>query len=195
MLDTNKLNAKDLINVGVYTALCFVVLFAVGMTGLIPVMMVVLPFLTAFVVAIPFMLYMTKVKKFGMLTITGIIFGLLFTLTGHYWWTIIAGFAGGFIGDLLVKSGDYKSKNKGILAYICVTVVQLSAYAPLFFDRENQFKALREGYGDAYADTLASLTPHWVFYVAVVTMILGGYFGSLFGIKILKKHFEKAGIV
>ena len=38
-----KINAKDLINVGIFTAIYFVVFFACGMLGYIPIFMVALP--------------------------------------------------------------------------------------------------------------------------------------------------------
>nr|WP_312701830.1 MptD family putative ECF transporter S component [Sedimentibacter sp.] len=74
----NKLNAKDLINIGIFTAIYFVLFFATGMTGYIPVMLIFLPLLCPLVTGIPFMLFLTKVKTFGMVTIMGTILGLLF---------------------------------------------------------------------------------------------------------------------
>ena len=81
----NKLGAKDLINVGIFTAIYFVIFFACGMLGYIPIFMAALPLLIAVVGGIPFMLYLTKVNKFGMVTITGIIVSLLMFATGHGW--------------------------------------------------------------------------------------------------------------
>lgn len=42
MENNNRLNAKDLINVGIYTAICAVICCAIAMTGVIPIMMVLL---------------------------------------------------------------------------------------------------------------------------------------------------------
>lgn len=42
MENNNRLNAKDLINVGIYTTICAVLCTAVAMTGVIPIMMVLL---------------------------------------------------------------------------------------------------------------------------------------------------------
>ena len=36
-MDNNRLNAKDLINVGIYTAICAVICCIVAMTGIIPI--------------------------------------------------------------------------------------------------------------------------------------------------------------
>ena len=39
MKDTNKLNGKDLINIGIFTAIYFVIIMALAMLGFIPIFM------------------------------------------------------------------------------------------------------------------------------------------------------------
>jgi energy-coupling factor transport system substrate-specific component len=112
-----KLQPKDLITIGIFTALYFVVFFASGMLGYIPVFMVLIPFICPLLSGIPFMLYLTKVKKFGMITITGLICGVLMLITGMSWQGIISGVTFGFIADLILKSCRYKSARRTILAY------------------------------------------------------------------------------
>ncbi len=80
-----RLNAKDFINIGLFTALYFLLFFATGMIGYIPVFMLLLPVLCPFVAGIAFMLYLTRVNKFGMVTLMGTLLGLLMMLTGHTW--------------------------------------------------------------------------------------------------------------
>lgn len=50
-----------------------------------PVIYPLLLFVWPFVCGIPMMLYYTKIQKFGMLTITGVIYGLFFFLIGYTW--------------------------------------------------------------------------------------------------------------
>ena len=49
--------------------------------------------------------------------------------------------------------------------------------------------------GDQYANTLQSLMPSWMLYVGFALLFVGGILGALLGHKMLKKHFERAGIV
>ena len=79
---SNKLQAKDLINVGIFTAIYFVIFFAGMMLGYIPIFIPLLGLVCPILCGIPFMLYLTKVKKFGMMSLTGIILGLLNVLIG-----------------------------------------------------------------------------------------------------------------
>ena len=67
-----KLDGKDLINVGVFTAIYFVIIFTVAMLGMIPVFLVLLSVLVPIVGGIIFELFLTKVKKFGMVWIMAI---------------------------------------------------------------------------------------------------------------------------
>ena len=75
-MEKNKLQAKDLINVGIFTAIYFVLFFAGMMLGYIPIFIPLLGLVCPIICGIPFMLYLTKVKKFGMVTLSGIILGL-----------------------------------------------------------------------------------------------------------------------
>ena len=85
MENTNKLTGKDLINVGIYSAMTLVIFFVVGLLTALPVVYPFLFVIWPIVCGIPMMLYYTKIKKFGMLTITGIIGGIFFYLIGYGW--------------------------------------------------------------------------------------------------------------
>ena len=65
----NKLVGKDLINVGIYSAMTLVVFFIFGLLTTIPVVYPILLFVLPFVCGIPMMLYYTKIQKFGMRSI------------------------------------------------------------------------------------------------------------------------------
>ncbi len=190
----NKLNAKNLITVGIFTALYFVLFFATGMIGYIPVMMLFLPLLCPLVTGIPFMLFLTKVKAFGMVTIMGTILGILMFITGHPWPILVLGFLCGLISDFILKSGNYKGWKTSVIGYAVFSEWVMGAVLALFFMRDSYFAQIRAGYGDTYADALLSLTPGWVFYVMIVLVGVGAVAGAFLGRTVLKKHFKRAGI-
>ena len=79
---SNKLQAKDLINLGLFTVLYFVIGCCVAIpVGFVPIFLPILGALWSLITGIPFMLFLTRVKKFGMVTIMGILSGLLMGLT------------------------------------------------------------------------------------------------------------------
>lgn len=79
----NRLNGKDLMNVGIFTAINAIVgvLIAVAI-GLTPIGFMLIPFVAAIILGIPMMLYFTKIKKFGMILILEIVNGVVLLLTG-----------------------------------------------------------------------------------------------------------------
>ena len=115
---SNKLQAKDLINIGLFTVLYFVIGCCVAIPiGFVPVFLPILGALWTLITGIPFMLFATRVKKFGMVTMLAILSGLLMGLTGMGFWGVPVGIISGLLGDLIMKSGEYKSASKTILGY------------------------------------------------------------------------------
>ena len=84
----NKLQAKDLINLGLFTVLYFVLGCCVAIPiGFVPIFLPILGALWTLITGIPFMLFLTRVKKFGMVTLMAILSGLLMGLTGMGYWS------------------------------------------------------------------------------------------------------------
>ncbi|MDK8252794.1 MptD family putative ECF transporter S component, partial [Enterococcus faecalis] len=69
----NKLKGKDLITIGIYTAIYFVINFAFMVAGMIPVMWILMSALIALFTGIPYMMICNKVKKPGAILIMGTI--------------------------------------------------------------------------------------------------------------------------
>ena len=108
-MESKKLKAKDLINVGIYTAIYIVIFFVVGMLNAIPVLYPFLYILIPLISGIPFMLFLTKTGKFGAATIMGTLVSVLCFLMGQSWISIPFGIVFGFLADLIFKAGEYKS--------------------------------------------------------------------------------------
>lgn len=119
MENTKKLTGKDLINVGIYTAMTLVIFFVVGLLTALPVVYPFLFIIWPIVCGIPMMLYYTKIQKFGMLTITGIIGGIFFYLIGYGWIGLLGWVLGGILSDVVLKIGGYQKFKVTVLSYAC----------------------------------------------------------------------------
>lgn len=196
-MNNKKLQGKDLINIGIYTAIYFVLCCVAAFTGYIPIFLPLLTVIVPIVCGIPFMLYVTKIKKFGMLTISGLIIGIGMFITGMGYFTIFTGVLGGLIADLLLKSGEYKSKNKAVLACSAFHLWLIGNFLPFYLTRKSYFATMDASgnYVSGYTDELAKLLPYWMLPVLLVASLVCGYIGGVIGNKLLKKHFKKAGIV
>ncbi|MGL6200674.1 MAG: MptD family putative ECF transporter S component [Lachnospiraceae bacterium] len=191
----NKLQGKDFINIGIFTAIYFIIIFAAAMVGLIPIFVPLISVTVPIIGGIPMMLYFSKIKKFGMLTITGLLVGLLMLITGMGYWCILTGLIFGLIADLMLKSSDYKSAKKEVLTHGVFSMWVIGAFIPIVVTRDAYYQNLIPGYGQEYADTLMSYMPDWILPVLLAAALISGLLGGLLGRKIFQKHFKKAGIV
>lgn len=192
-MDSNKLNAKDLINVGIYTAICAVLVCAVAMTGIIPIMMVLLVVFVPIITGIPYMMFLTKVNKFGMILIMNILMGIFMWVTGMSYYALIVGTISGLIAELIYRAGSYKSKKMGILAFAIAGIHCWANYFGIFFNSDAYFST-RQNFGQDYIDSVTKMLPIWMCPVLLVVNIVFGIIGGWIGAKVLRKHFEKAGI-
>ena len=191
-----KLTVKDLISVGLFSVIYFIGFMISGILGYIPVCVVILPLLTGILGGIPFVLLAIKQQKFGAVTLLGLIAGLLSFLMGQTWMSIPFGLVFGLIADLIMKSGDFKSWSKNLLAYSVFSLWTIGTMLPMWIMRDSYFAAYRNnGATDAYIDAVMKLTPTYMLAVIAVLALVGGFLGACLGKMVLKKHFKKAGIV
>ncbi|MFQ8689186.1 MAG: MptD family putative ECF transporter S component [Blautia sp.] len=191
----NKLQSKDLINIGIFAAIYFAVVFAVSMLGVIPIFIPLLDMLVPLIGGIPMMLYFSKIKKFGMLTISGLLEGILMLLTRMGYWCILTGTVFGLIADLMLKHSGYKSTKMEILAHGVFSIWVFGAFIPIVITRDNYYEKLIPTFGQEYADTLMGYIRDWILPVMAMAAFVAGIIGAWIGRKIFKKHFERAGIV
>lgn len=192
---SNKLEAKDLINVGIFSAIYFVMFFIAGMTGFIPIFTVLYPCVLAILGGIPFILFLTKVKKFGMITLMGIIMGLITFAMGQGWYVIIFGIVCGLFSDLIIKAGEYKSWKNMLASYCVFSIWVIGSMLPMWLMRETYFEHVRATQGDTYAEAVLGLLTNWMIPVIVLAVIVCAIIGAYIGKGVLKKHFKRAGIV
>lgn len=189
-----KLKGKDLINVGIYAAIYCVVTMMAAMLGYIPIMIPMLAIICPLVGSIPMMLFMTKVKKFGMVTLMGTIIGLFLWLTGMGYWPAIFGLVCGFLADLLDKSGNYKSAVKTVIGNGILHITLFANMIPLYVNIDGYFST-RQEFGQEYITSLTNIMQPWTAPVLLIGSFVAGVIGAVIGRKLLKKHFAKAGIV
>lgn len=191
----NKLQTKDLINLGLFTVLYFVLGCCVAIPiGFVPIFLPILGALWTLITGIPFMLFLTRVKKFGLVTLMGILSGLLMGLTGMGYWGVPLGLVFGFLGDMILKSGDYKSAKKGLIGYAVFSLWMVGTYVPMYFMVEASWKSFADSFGDEYADKVMAVMPTWSIVLVIAGIFVCALIGGVIGQKLLKKHFEKAGI-
>ncbi len=191
----NKLQGKEFINIGVFTVIYFVLTSAVAMLGVIPIFIPLLCVFVPLIGGVPMMLYFSKIKKFGMLTITGLLDGILLLLTGMGYWCILTGLVFGLFADLILKTSSYKKAIAEIIAHGVFSISVIGAFMPIILTRDSYYQTLIAYGKQKYADALMSYMPNWILPVLLIGAFIAGILGGLIGRRIFKKHFERAGIV
>lgn len=199
MKTTNKLTVPDLISIGVFTALYFVLVTIATFSSAVifpGFNNVVLPAFCALISGCVYMLLAAKLQKFGGIAVMGIVMGLFFMTSGHF----IISFAGnivmGIVADLVAKAGNYKSK-KGLLAsYVLFSYGLFGPVIPMWFMKDAYVANLEaRGKEAAYIEELFANINMGTFAIAVIATLICALIGGWFGQKMIKKHFVKAGIV
>jgi energy-coupling factor transport system substrate-specific component len=191
-----KFGIRDLVNAGVFSLLVVMATWVGGMIGFVPVAMPLVPFACGIVSGPVFMLYSTKIDKFGMILIMGLVFGLVFSMSGHGAITFPLIVIFSLLAEYIMKKGSYKSIKHARLSYMVFMLFGAANLLPMYIARDAYIESMiAGGYGVEYTDKLMSVMPMWSFFPVVILGMLGGYIGCTIGIKILNKHFKKAGMV
>ncbi len=195
---STKLTVPDLISVGVFTALYFVlVTVATFACALLPgVGNILLPSVAALICGSVYMLLAAKLQKFGGVTIMGLVMGLFFFVSGHFVLSFAANIVCGVAADLIARAGKYKSKKLLLASYVVFCYGLTGPILPLWFMKDAYLANLTaRGKDAAYIDTLFAPINSGSFVLSMAAILVCGLLGGLFGQRMMKKHFEKAGIV
>lgn len=191
---SNRIGGKDLINVGIFTAIIFIITMLVMPIGFIPILMPLYCVLIPLIGGIPWMLFVTKVRKFGMILIMGILLGLCLMLTGMGWYAIPICIASSLAAEFIVKAGRYKSAKMDVIAHGIFCIWLFGSYIPLIF-MADAYWASNADYGEEFISTAKSIFQIWTAPALIICCVAFGIIGGILGLKVMKKHFLKAGIV
>ena len=191
----SKIDVKDLINIGLFTAVYFIFIAPPGILGIIPIFMLLLPAMIALVGGIPVMLLITKTQKFGALTICGVVVSLLLAIMGHPWMALILSVPVIVIADMVMAMGQYKSWKLNSIGYIIFSFWPIGNLLPFYFMRNSYLAFIQDKYGTDYEATVEGLFSIGMIPIILITTIIGAWIGAYIAKGILKKHFKRAGII
>ena len=191
---SERLNVKDLITVGIFSVIIIVLIFIFGMLGYIPMVMLALPILAALICGIPYMLFLTRVSKFGMVTLLGVIIGIVMFLTGHTWVPIVTFTVCALIADIILKMGIYSSIKNSIISHGVFILGIMGNMLPFFILRDAYMSAMRASMGNDYVNVIAPYLQTNFLIVLIILTFIAGLISAYIGKIVLKKHFERAGI-
>ncbi|EGC84315.1 MptD family putative ECF transporter S component [Anaerococcus hydrogenalis] len=193
-MDNKKLKVKDLVSIGVFAVIYFALMFGVGMMGMIPILFLLYPTVLAIVAGTVVMLFMTKVQKPRALFIFGMIAPLVMFAMGHTYVLPVISLIVMIIAELIRKIGNYNSFKYNMLSYAVFSTWICGSLMQMLLAKEKYIE-LSMMMGKDYVEALEKLITYPHMALVALGAFLGGIIGAYIGKALLKKHFEKAGIV
>ena len=196
MQSNNKLTIPDLISIGVFTAIYFMLVTIATFASalLLPgVSNIFLPAIAALISGSVYMLLVAKLQKFGGITIMGLVMGLFFFVSGHFVLSFAANILFGVLADWVASLGKYYDRKLLFVSYILFSYGLTGPILPLWFMKDAALQA--RGKDATYIDALFAPINTGTFIVCLMSILVCAVIGGLFGQKMIKKHFAKAGIV
>lgn len=195
---SNRLTAKDLIFIGIFSAVALLLFFITGGIAALTLIgtLANIP-ITLFFIAAPFMVAASKVRKSGVFLIMGTIIVLPGFMAAN---AVGVGLSmlGWTIAEIIATAMKYKDKKAMILAYTAGSTLQSALFTlPMYLSHGDYLMKRQEILhltDEALQIYLQFFT--WPTYFAVVALTLvTAVAGALISMRILKKHFEKAGMM
>jgi energy-coupling factor transport system substrate-specific component len=198
VITSRKLKGKDLITIGIFSAIYFVINFLFMLaSGLHPVMWILMPGLIALFTGVPYMILMSKVQKPGAVLIMGLITGLIYFVTGMFTVVILISFAAACVlAELTRLIAKYKSFASNTVSFAIFSVGMIGSPLPIWLFKDSFFAQISgQGMSTNYLSVLSSLATDGVLIIMVLAPVVLGIVGALIAKALFKKHFVKAGIV
>lgn len=193
----NNLTLKDLVTIGIFTALILVFTTIGGIIfGINPVLTFYVPMGAAALCGPIYLLFIVKVHKSWSITILGILVGIMCFVTGMHWAQAIGYASMGLVADIIARTKNYKSKKMNMVSYMIFSLGCTFSYMVFFIDQEGWIKLmLKNGTDTSYIDAMQATATSWMPAGIIVGTLIVAAISSLVGNKLLKKHFERAGII
>lgn len=194
-----KLQVKDMMLTGAFTALY---ILCVGLGVLVGSFfdragnMMYAPVFAAVFGGTVYMLLQSKVRKFGAISLMGIVMGGFFLLSGHFFIAFLPGLIFGVLADWIAGLGSYENRALSLLSFIIFSFVNSGPIILMWLARQTYIDSLlARGKTQEYINRILLPLDFSTIVGFLGLIILGGLVGGLFGQYLVKKHFVKAGLV
>ncbi|MFT4109218.1 MptD family putative ECF transporter S component [Propionicimonas sp.] len=191
-----RFSARDLLNTAIFAVIYVVIVFAIAMLGIISplVMLLTLP-LAAIAGGIPYLLFLTRVRHAGMVTLFGTVVALLLFMMGHPWQSTILTILLSVISELVLASGRYHSTWAAIWTYVVFCAWFAGPWIPFFLDPVSYFqRPSTAAMGEGYLREFQQVVTFPAVAAMVAATLVCGLLGGLLGTRLLAKHFQRAGL-
>ena len=93
-----------------------------------------------------------------------------------------------------LKAGKFQKKGWLVLGFFCFNLGFIGDFLPLWFTKESYLEYAAQMMDPGSMATMEGLLTWPVFGVIVLSILVGSILGALLGMKLMRKHFVKAGL-
>ena len=192
-----KFHSQDLITLGIFSVIIIVINIMINILSVFsPFLIPLTKALSGLIVSIPFMLYLTRVHQRGLIALMGLVLRVIMVLCGDYILTLASALIAGLIADIIFQEAKKRhSRALIILSYSVFNLWSIGGLLPLLFMRKEIEAQVASQLGIEYAITFSRLFSIPVVYGTLVGIFIAGLIGAFIGLKMINKHFVRAGLV
>lgn len=189
---------RDLVSIGVFGALSLLIFFVVGgIAGLTVVGTVANIPIVCFFTSIAYLLLAVKVKKPGTFLIMGIV-NVLPGLMAANVLGVLGSMAGWAVAEAVATRIGYANRKGLVAAYVVGCTLQSALYTLPIYLSAAQYLSERQEMLQLTDEAMAQFVALFsgpMYAEMVILTVATSLTGALVSLKVMKKHFEKAGII
>lgn len=190
----SKLTTKDIVMASVLGVVCVAIRFIfMILGGIFPVAWFASHALDALFIGPVYMLIVAKTRHTGPIFIISLITGVIFTMASIY--ILISGIIAGFLAEICLRCGRFQKESWILLSYVIFSFGFIGDFYQLWVNKAAFLEySANFGMNADYLAALDQLVSTSTILLIIASIAIGAIIGGLFGFKLMKKHFIKAGI-
>lgn len=197
-MEKNGLKVKDLVNIGVFSALYTILSFIIMVPAMVsPLVWLLWPALCGVICSSIYVLLVAKVPKKGTALLISLITGIIYFAIGECTWTIVLSFAiAGVIAEIVRGLLGYQTTKSALISCGIVTAGFIGSPLPMWlFQNSYAESIIKMGMDPVYVSDMQKMISAGSLVLFIAIAFVGGLIGGFIGKFLFKKHFEKAGII
>jgi energy-coupling factor transport system substrate-specific component len=197
MESANRLRAKDLITIAIFSVLFYLLIRAGALISLLPWMLPYASIVQLAVCGIVWVYLRAKVAKFFGVTLQCALLALITFLGGTAWYLALAMLVGGIVAEVILAFGRYgQGFRLNAVAYAAFGLCFNFGCFGVMLVARDYYRSFVLGVGmDAgYVEQVLAIMSWETFAISSLLAVVGAILGVALGRLLFKKHFVKAGL-
>ncbi|QWW19397.1 MptD family putative ECF transporter S component [Schaalia sp. 19OD2882] len=192
----SALNARALVNVGIFAAIYFVILFLTALIGFISPPLHLAGILVGTLVnATVVILFMARTPHMFAMTLLGTVVGGAMVLLGQFWATVVVAALCGLAADLILRAGRHASRPHVWVAYGVFQFWTIAPLLPVVLGSTAFFERIEKRQGHDYRMLMEQVFTPTNLILFQVVVCLVGIGAAWMAMRVIDRHFARAGLL